>query len=259
MTFIGNGSADKVIIDGSKKGVMFQIRDKAKVTFVNITFINGQHAYGESGAVIDSRGCTLNIDNCRFINNSAGYNGGAVSNAREGSTAGKMVLTNSIFIGNDCVHDGGAVSTYLSESVIKNCQFYNNTAGRDGGAIRVKFSDYHLIDNCTFMYNLASGGNGWGGAIYTWTDVDSYIYNCYIVCNYADEAGAGITSASRLVAINNTIVNNTAGIMGGEYTSTKKVKKNTPLQFSTTMTSMEMLYCVHICRAMAVWMCISAL
>lgn len=215
LTFIGNGAVDKVIIDANNKNEIFIVRDKVKVTFINITFINGYKPHGDNGAAIDSRGSTIYIDNCRFINNSAGYNGGAISNAREGYVSGYMVLTNSIFIGNKCVHDGGAVSTYLSESIIKNCQFYNNTAGRDGGAIRVKFSDYHLLDNCTFMYNRAEGGNGWGGAIYTWTDVDSYITNCYIVNNWADEAGGGITTASRLVAKNNTVVNNSAMEMGG--------------------------------------------
>ena len=65
------------------------------------------------------------------------------------------------------------------------------------------------------MYNRALGGNGWGAAIYTWSDVESYIFNSYIANNYADEAGGAIATASRTKIINCTIVNNTANEMGG--------------------------------------------
>ena len=63
----GNGN---VIIDGNKQARIFNIAEGITVTLKGITFING-NATGNGGA-INSLG-VLNVENCKFINNTANF------------------------------------------------------------------------------------------------------------------------------------------------------------------------------------------
>lgn len=163
LNFIGNGSAEKIIIDGQNKGPLFTVNRDVTVTFQNITFM---HGLNDCGGAISTYVSTLNVDNCIFINNTAHggtSNGGAIDNEGIRGYYVTATITNSVFIGNYAYHDGGAITTYYANTLIKNCEFYNNGAYRDGGAIRVKFSNSHVIDNCTFMYNHAAFYTSSGG------------------------------------------------------------------------------------------------
>ena len=69
VTIDGGGS---VKIDASHQARIFNIAENAHVTLKGITFING-YATGNGGA-INSLG-VLNVENCKFINNTANFNG----------------------------------------------------------------------------------------------------------------------------------------------------------------------------------------
>lgn len=143
----GNGN---VIIDAQKKARIFNIADGVTVTLRGITFINA-NVNGDGGA-IHTLG-TLNMNNCKFINNTA-TNGGAVYLA---ATVGS--LTNLDFINNHANEDGGAIyfhhNAVTSEgSGANGINFINNTAGRDGGALFLH-GVYGRIYNSNFINNVA--------------------------------------------------------------------------------------------------------
>ncbi len=112
MTIIGNGNT----IDGKGKMRLFQITNNAKVTFVNLKFINGYYDGYEGGAICGA----CSVINSTFINNK-GFDGGALY---EGSAI------NCSFINNVASRYGGATD----EVDVVNCTFINNRALHNGGS-----------------------------------------------------------------------------------------------------------------------------
>ena len=84
--------------------------------------------------------------NCYFLNNSQNVNGGALQ------TAYKFNVGNSNLTFNSCF-------------------FENNKANGNGGALLILTKYDIMIDNCSFISNIASNGNG--GAIYYTCDSSS--------------------------------------------------------------------------------------
>ena len=173
ITLQGNGHPLDIIINGNHKSSIFLIRDDAvHVTFRNITFINANTP--EYGGAISMEMGHVNVDNCYFINNTAGVNAGAISNYGNDTYRGQLLVNNSFFMNNHGGHDGGAVTTCYADSYIYNSVFINNSAHRDGGAIRVSVSGFGNVEDCIFMFNHA---DEWGGAYYSWSKV--YFYEQY--------------------------------------------------------------------------------
>jgi parallel beta-helix repeat protein len=98
VSITGSGST---IIDVQGRGNVFNIPNGVIVTISNINFINGN--LSSVGGGIHNQGI-LNLNNCNFINNTAGW-GGAISNE------GKLTVTNCTFTGNTATHDGGALNS----------------------------------------------------------------------------------------------------------------------------------------------------
>ena len=136
----------------------------------------GNHA-NEGGAVcqfvLDSGGDTVrsNIHDCLFVNNTAEFRGGAVNQF-------KSDVYDSTFIGNSA-ENGGA--TYSDGSDIINCEFRDNFASEDGGAVYQ--IDHSEVDDSYFENNTALKH---GGAIYETQD------SSYDNCNFKNNhAGSG--------------------------------------------------------------------
>lgn len=213
LTIIGNGNT----IDGKGKMRLFQITNNAKVTFINLKFINGYYDVYDGGAIYGA----CSVINSTFINNK-GYDGGALY---EGSAI------NCSFINNVASRYGGA----MYRGTATNCNFTNNAAEGEhfGGAtyetdavnsIFTKNSAYvggamdkGTATNCTFKDNKAT----FGGA----TD-DVEAVNCTFINNQAvhisnsDGVGGAMYKGS---ATNSTFINNKAeyggAIREGEATN----------------------------------------
>ena len=212
ITLQGNGNPTDIILDGENKSSILLVRsDAVHLTLKNITFINA-YTKGFGGAVSMETGHVY-VDNCNFINNTAGVNAGGISNYGNEKEKGYLLLTNSLFINNYAGHDGGAVTTCYANSYIYNTTFISNSAHRDGGAIRVSVAGYADVKDCVFMYNHA---DEWGGAYYSWAS-NSEIDRCIFMNNTAGTNGGAVMISGNMTLTNSIIVNNTADETGGSF------------------------------------------
>ena len=212
ITLQGNGNAKDIIIDGGNASSIFIIKnDSLHVNFKNITFINAK-SDGFGGAVSIETGHVY-VDNCNFINNTAGVNAGGISNYGNATHRGYLLLNNSFFMNNHADHDGGAVTTCYADSYIYNCVFINNSAHRDGGAIRVSVAGYGNVEDCIFMFNHA---DEWGGAYYSWSG-ESNIKRCIFMNNTAGTNGGAVMISGNINLENSIITDNNGGETGGSF------------------------------------------
>ena len=137
------------------------------VTFINNTargsggglYTSGEFAMYESGDMSDTKfinntargdggGAHINVvgvtDNNVFINNTAGGNGG-------GTYLNIGEMKNSIYTGN-AAKNGGAI--WVNNATISDCEFSENTATENGGAIHIHTSSQ--IVNNEFYKNKAN-------------------------------------------------------------------------------------------------------
>ena len=168
----------------------------------------------------------LIVNNCKFMNNIANDDGGAVYLL---NGVGSPVFSNCTFTGNQTAsgndHRGGAI--YFDDGdvlTISGCHFDNNTAGDEGGAIsswgesggmRMDVSDsqfydnvsqrgagvflrtwengVHVFSNCVFNGNSATNaGDRRGGAVYTEESWGIEFYSCSFTNNQADQHGGAV-------------------------------------------------------------------
>ena len=158
------GRNNNVIIDANNTGIIFNI-GAYNVNLTNLTLINGNatNFASKRGAAIFAQGTTLNINNCSFINNTAGPSssyGGAI-NLKSTSTT----IADSTFEGNTAFYAGGAINAENTNILldISNTTFtkngVTNTGWANGGAI-CSYGTVN-INQCIFYNNtLAEGKNG---------------------------------------------------------------------------------------------------
>jgi predicted outer membrane repeat protein len=216
LTIQGNGSTDSVIIDAQNLGTMFNITGNSNITFINITFLNGNAENG--GAVYKTGSGTLTITNSAFTNNTANTTGGAIYN-----TGSSMNISNSIFNNNIATFEnGGAIfSSVLSTMAVNNSTFINNTANGAGGAIFYGAASGMIVINSTFTNNSVTNDFGpttfiGGGAIYNSGD-NALIANSTFTNNSAFVFGGAIENngGDNISIINSNFTNNTADNFGG--------------------------------------------
>lgn len=153
----------------------------------------------------------------------------------DGNNLNSIILVNSVsqvkffnitFINGNSPDYGGAIHSELGGQIyVDSCNFINNTATINGGAIdiggeqhRIKwqiFTNYGFLNatNCNFINNKAYHD---GGAISTYWG-NSYVYNSYFSRNYADRDGGSVRVGiySTTFTENCTFDNNTAKEWGG--------------------------------------------
>lgn len=206
----------------------------------NCTFINNYAQYNEAtksggrGGAVYLQGSDVGnghdtaFYNSLFINNTAGYNGGAVDWFR-GAANGRV--ENSTFINNTAHRSGGGIYWSGVNGTIKNSTFFNNSAlgqitdangGGDGGAV-LWVGPQGNIETVNFTNNVAAYS---GGAIYlkgsdngTAGVCDNVsVKNGFFKDNYAGLNGGAITfqhGAMDGALYNSTFINNTALRNGG--------------------------------------------
>ena len=89
----------------------------------------------------------------------------------------------------------------------------NNSAHRDGGAIRVSVFGFGEVQDCIFMFNHA---DEWGGAYYSWSG-ESDIKRCIFLNNTAGTNGGAVMVSRNINLQESIIMNNVGNETGGSF------------------------------------------
>ena len=188
---------------------------------------------GNGGAMV-MRGWDSYAYNCTFIDNIASNHGGAVfmTNTSYDPTNNNTGVGLSTFINNTAGYNGGAIdwAAGATHGYIEDSIFTNNTAKRSGGAVH--WSGYYGdIINSTFTNNTATGevistiggilGGGDGGAV-LWVGSHGIISECNFTDNHAVNRGGAIylhgnstENCTNITVDACRFISNSAGINGG--------------------------------------------
>ncbi len=212
----------------------------------NSTFKNNRSIDGAGGA-IHTLHSNVDITDSTFENNQATGYGGAFYNDGVLSATGSVIFRRNSFIGNTGNGQGGAAFVYLyarypnSTITIDSSRFINNRLGLDevnhsfGGGLRLG-SGTVLVKDSVFSGNSAvlQGGAIWSGESGAIT-LDNVTISGNRVTDPSNSYGGGIkVSNSRGFTIkNSTIVNNSAGEVGGGLFDGPATLRNTIIAFNT--------------------------
>jgi predicted outer membrane repeat protein len=122
-------------------------------------------------------GYTVTLKDLTIMNGDTSGKGGGVK-VRPGST---LNVINCNFIDNTADGDGGAICN-LGTTTVTNCLFNNNVAD-SGGAIYNEYGATLTVTGSTFTANIAEGGQNdaiQGGAIYTYLGILQVIGNNFL-------------------------------------------------------------------------------
>ncbi|WP_458404601.1 hypothetical protein [Methanobrevibacter sp.] len=221
-TGIGNGGAVQI------KGINFN--------FTNSIFKNNKvTGQNRKAGALYCLATNVYVDGCKFIENSASFIGGAIvgeGNANklcinntsfEKNTANEagaisiynikdVIIDNSIFDENEATTKVGAIWFQRSEEVnehiygIINCNFTNNRAGEDTGAVYYAGNKF-IISDCLFDNNHADGKT----AALWFASLDGKILRCNFTNNDADgNVGAVYCDKNNILVDHSNFVNNEA-------------------------------------------------
>ena len=156
------------------------------------------------GVIIVNSGCTVNIFNSIFWNNT--HSGVIVL------LSAKAFVRETTFDENSCSGSGGVFAMYESTLVVENSIFYKNTAQIFGGAIHAKSFSSINISEAVFDRNEAV----FGGVINVKTQSRVRLRNSAFTSNKGIQFGGVMLMrvGSTLMIENSTLVSNTA-IYGG--------------------------------------------
>ena len=176
----------------------------------NLTF-EGNSA--TNGGACRISGFNNTIENSTFKNNIASNMGGAIF-----AYIGKSILTfkDCEFIGNNATYGGALyISSQAPNTIVFNCNFTNNTATINGGAIYIDANNI-TVSGCNFKYNKAINGS----AIFIVNDKFGFeLKNSNFNDNNATEHGTvHLTGVTDLKLTNNIFDNNNpVGIIENYY------------------------------------------
>jgi len=233
------GFAYDSIPDGGWAGIRFpspdQSNDSSVFEYCNFSFAKAvpfaMPAHGPR-STMDSCGGAINIfgfdkvkiSHCRFENNFAAYNGGAIY-----LDSSNALIENCEFIDNRCglaVEPwgyGGAICSDNAEPLIWNSYFEGNYSTGVGGGIAIRFMD-GSIGNCIFTENHSALGGAFG--FLHIEEINHRNSNNLIYNNGADFFGGAIANVNASpVYQNHTIVNNSA-MYGGAFYCKDEVTPN---------------------------------
>ena len=204
--------------------------NKGTMNITGCTFSNCTTDYGvvSNYRLGTTTGVTLNVKDCRFENNFAHHEPGAINNC------GQLNVTNSTFINNKATWWAGAIHTHTNahtrifdSTFTDNVAGYNDPDGWNGGAL-FSYSDLEVY-NSVFTGNNVSVLTG-GGAIFGYS-MGTSVYNITVdSCNFTNNAnnydegyaGAiGVQNIGYLTVTNSNFINNHATYGQAIYGITK--------------------------------------
>lgn len=187
------------ILDGSQKqGVIGEIASNDTNIIDGFTIQNGVAKQG-SGILLESN---ARIRNCIFCHNYSRFVGGAVS--QQSPTNSKaIVFEDCEFYDNEAKNDGGAVYDFGNTTYIR-CTFHDNRVQRCGGGLYCNnYGSSSQYISCSFSNNTAQQGGG----IAVYHQLKPSFWSCLINNNTA-QTGGGCYFSKNANLYNCTIVKN---------------------------------------------------
>ena len=172
--------------------------------FYDTTFRNNR-ATGSGGILVLDASASAVVDNCSFEANSAVKGGAIEIRVFDYDYRSNVSISNCNFINNRASEQGGAVYTKYGLTKIRNCTFTDNYCTK-GGAVYAMFADLQITDS-KFNKNSAD----YGGALFLRTD-NNYINNNIFTNNAASQKGGAVYSKiiSSVSSSNSIYIKNTA-------------------------------------------------
>jgi len=142
------------VIDGQKKYQFIVLRGGSSLNVNNLTIQNTKTSLDTGGAISMSMPATLNVKNCKFINNvGTSTNGGAITN-RGNTTILDCVFTNNTSIKSGAIYSGGEnLNIYYST-------FNKNIASSDSNVDKTAVIYVVGADNVRMTGNTFENNNG---------------------------------------------------------------------------------------------------
>jgi len=212
--------------ESRRGGGVFYLSSAADLTVENCVFTENKALYG---ATINADSQVV-VNGCRFENNDASGNGGAISMGTKGGLKVNPLNDEpTLFKNNKAKNYSGAIifETNNDANRITGAHFIGNSA-QWGGAVEVyakpDMRTRVVFDGCLFEGNYAveDGGNkaGRGGAIFHEDEANIVLVNSTLKGNYAENNGGAIAVAGwdNLQIFQTKFINNYAKSGGAIYT-----------------------------------------
>lgn len=211
---------DNTNVDAAKTGnsgnwgAGIRLKDVAVFNIDSVTFARNTSF---AAAALSIRGVPAAVvNNCKFIDNSTTWKGGALFNTSGTNTTvsnctfeGNSSTTASVSSDTGKINGGGAFTQSSGACSLINCEFINNNAYNIetgdstiqgcGGAINVTGGDM-TIESCSF-----SGNNAWrGGAIWAKSSGNVIFNNSIFTGNGSETTrGGGVAYLDKAIVFNN--------------------------------------------------------
>ena len=215
LVIIGNDTTN-TIIDARYFHRIFEIRSGNTVEITGIKFQRGFS--NEQGGAIENDG-TLSIKECLFEKNITQNNmpyaidevgNSSLSKARHSQNGGaiysdgdfSLQVANSTFRGNFAQQEGGAIWVSDDHWSVKGCNFMDNDANSDAGAIYNDGNQSGSIEDSHFYNNTSQSE---GGALFNYYSDSLFIQGCSFIHNIAIIGGAISTEAEVHMEVSNSL------------------------------------------------------
>ena len=161
-----DGGAHQITISGNNTCRVFSL-SSGKLTLSGLTLAEGEVAHS-GGAINIAANSSVDLTNCTFNSNSAGFGGGAIA-----LNEGTLRAEGCTFSGNSAGELGGAISLLESSSAdLSNCRFSSNHAHFGGGIYNDKSS--LTVHNTIFSDNSSNSD----GVIYNAIGAEMTVAGC---------------------------------------------------------------------------------
>lgn len=183
------------------------------ISITDCVFSNNS-AFGDGGGGVGCDGLHFQISNCQFLGNSANVDGGAVYGTGSAIEL-YLTVTHSTFQGNTAGSGGGLWAEEVGAGgMIADCQFIQNFASHEGGAV------FYMHGGPT-LYNVEMRANEaeLGGGLclfHTW----DLVQNCVLTSNIGTQGGGAYiygdaSGGGPVPFLGCTIAGNSASVRGG--------------------------------------------
>lgn len=217
-----NTGSEGAAIHSGSGAIGFNIQIKATKTNFRR---NIGSATGNGGAMLIAQYNELELYDCEFTGNAAGYQGGAIYITGNMASFNKFIVDGCKFSGNkllQAVANGGAlrISNYV-DAWVRNSVFHDNESSGGGavsfvGSSNSPSKNFYLI-NSIFYNNKSTGTTSGGGAVSTANYMTVNVINCTFYNNEAANDGGALRifeSRTLVTNIYNSIFNNNKALVG---------------------------------------------